>query len=99
MLAVPPVHRERVEPPGTSPKAPLSREAGPVGEYMLELLYQALSNDRGLVVQAEDCDIEELRQRLYRERKKAQDPDLEKLAMVPSPTDPTQLWIVRKDAM
>lgn len=66
---------------------------------MLELLYQALTEDRGLVVQAEDCDIEELRQRLYRERKKAQDPDLEKLAMVPSPTDPTQLWIVRKDAM
>lgn len=66
---------------------------------MLELLYEALRQDRGLVVQAEDCDIEELRQKLYRERKKAQDADLEVLAFVLSPTDPTQLWIVRKDVL
>jgi hypothetical protein len=64
---------------------------------LLELLYQALSQDRGLVVQAEDCDVEELRQRLYRERRKAQDTELDVLALVVSPTDTTQLWIVRKD--
>lgn len=68
------------------------------GSTLLELLYQALSQDRGLVVQAEDCDVEELRQRLYRERTKAQDPALEVLSFVISPTDPTQIWIVRKDA-
>lgn len=66
---------------------------------MLELLYQALSSDRGLVLQCEDCDVEQLRQKLYQERKKAQDVSLDVLAFVPSPTDPTQLWIVRKDAM
>lgn len=66
---------------------------------MLELLYQALHEDRGLVVQAEDCSVDDLRQRLYRERTKAKDPSLEVLAFVISPTDPTQLWIVRKDAM
>lgn len=63
---------------------------------ILELLYQALSSDRGIVIQAEDCDVEELRQRLYRERKKAQDTTLDVLAFVLSPTDPTQIWIVKK---
>jgi hypothetical protein len=63
---------------------------------MLELLYQALSEDRGLVIQTEG-DIEAVRQRLYREREKAQDPELDILSFVPSPTDPTQLWIVKRD--
>jgi hypothetical protein len=64
---------------------------------MLELLYQALTEDRGLVLQTEG-DVEAVRQRLYRERDKAQDPSLDVLSFVPSPTDPTQLWIVKREA-
>lgn len=64
---------------------------------MLELLYQALAEDRGLVLQTEG-DVEALRQRLYREREKAKDPELDILSFVPSPTDPTQLWIVKREA-
>ena len=63
---------------------------------MLEILYQALASDRGVVVQADDCDVEDVRQRLYRERSKAQDEALQELSFVVSPTDPTQLWILRR---
>src|SRR6185312_3019851 len=101
MLAAQSAPASSVEPP--CPPSPHVEAGWPAqssrGTPLLELLYQALSQDRGLVVEAEDCDVEELRQRLYRERKKAQDPDLDILSFVPSPTDPNQLWIVRKDAL
>lgn len=60
----------------------------------LELLYEALSQPFGVVIATND--LEKARQKLYRLRAGAKDADLDKLAFVQSPTDPLQLWIVRK---
>lgn len=62
---------------------------------MLEFLYQALTTPFGIVLKTSD-DVEQLRQRLYRERRKAADPALDELGLTPSPTSPDELWIVRK---
>lgn len=61
---------------------------------MMEYLYQALRSERGICLQVSDP--EKARSRLYTERRNAQDPDLDILSLVPSPTDPTQLWIVKR---
>jgi len=60
----------------------------------IELLYEALSQPYGIALATSD--LEKARQKLYRLREAAKDPDLERLAFVQSPTDPLQLWIVRK---
>lgn len=60
----------------------------------LSLLYEALSQTSGLVLQVSD--VERARQKLYKLRADAKDPDLDCLSLVPSPTDKTQLWIVKK---
>lgn len=62
----------------------------------LDLLYEALSQPFGVALATND--LEKARQKLYRLRQGAKDPDLDCLAFVQSPTDPLQLWIVRKNA-
>lgn len=59
----------------------------------LNHLYEALGSAFGVVVQCSHT--EKARQAYYKLRKEAQDPDLESLSIVQSPTDPQQLWIVK----
>jgi hypothetical protein len=60
---------------------------------MIELLYAALHEPYGLIIETENFVL--LRQKLYAARSELHDLDLEKLSFVQSPTDPNQLWIVR----
>lgn len=62
----------------------------------LEYLYDALRSPRGIVLRTND--VERLRAKLYATRKETLDPDLEVLSFIPSPTDPSELWLVRKGA-
>ena len=62
---------------------------------MLDHLYAALHSPRGIIIQTEDA--EKLRQRYYAIRRETLDPDLDRLSFIISPTDPSQLWIVRND--
>lgn len=65
---------------------------------LLEHLYDALRSPLGVVLDTEDP--ERLRQRFYALRRERQesDPNLRTLAFVISPTNPTQLWILRRSA-
>lgn len=60
----------------------------------LNLLYEALGTDLGVVILTNDA--EKARQKLYKLRAEANDPDLESLSIVQSPTAPNQLWIVKR---
>lgn len=62
---------------------------------MIEYLYQALASDHGIKVETND--VEGLRQRLYAARRKAMDPSLDVLSLVPSPTGESILWIVKRN--
>lgn len=59
-----------------------------------ELWFEALGSPFGIVVQCSD--VERVRQKLYALRKELKDPDLDALSLVQSPTDPKQLWIVKR---
>jgi len=61
---------------------------------MLEYLYTALQSKYGIALECND--VGRLRQRLYTERRKAQDPQLALLSFVPSPLNPQQLWLVKR---
>lgn len=61
---------------------------------MLHYLYQALSSPLGIVLTSDDP--ERLRAKLYALKREASDPALDALQFSISPTDSTQLWIVRK---
>lgn len=61
---------------------------------LLEMLYAALHSKSGCGVVVETDDVEYTRQKLYSLRK--QDPQLAVLAFVPSPTNPSELWIVKR---
>lgn len=60
---------------------------------LLETLYDALREPLGIVVETND--VERLRQKLYALRK--DHPDLADLSLVPSPTTPNQLWILKRN--
>lgn len=63
----------------------------------LEYWYQALRSSIGIVIATDS--LERLRQKLYIARRDAEDPSLERLTIVTSPTRPEdQLWIVKQDA-
>lgn len=63
----------------------------------LEFWYAALRADIGVVIDTDN--VSRLQQKLYIARREAQDPSLEGLSIVISPTSPsTQLWIVKRDA-
>lgn len=57
------------------------------------ILYEALGSQFGVVLQCDNA--EKVRQKLYALRREADDPDLECLSFVQSPTNPQQLWIVK----
>jgi hypothetical protein len=57
-------------------------------------LYEALSSPLGKVITTSDR--EALRQHYYKARREANDPELDVLSFVPSPTNPDELWIVRR---
>lgn len=61
---------------------------------MLEYLYEALASAKGIKLSVSD--MEAAKRRLYKARADACDPDLEQLALVPSPTSSTELWILRR---
>lgn len=61
---------------------------------MLELLYQALAADVGVVVSCPEG-FEKTRAAFYRERTKAGDPSLDALTFRKSVDNPDELWIVR----
>lgn len=61
---------------------------------MIELLYQALASPHGVVVSTSDAD--RVRQRLYKLIRESADLSLRDLAILSSPTNPSDLWLVRK---
>lgn len=63
---------------------------------MLEYLYAALREPQGLCL-SNVSDVERFRAALYKARRDAADPALDVLALVPSPTSPHDLWIVKKE--
>lgn len=60
----------------------------------LNLFYEALGSQHGVIIQCEG-DAVKVRQKLYKLRADHGDPDLEILSIVQSPTNPSQLWIVK----
>lgn len=63
---------------------------------LLQHLYDALRSPVGIIISADDGDTERLRQRLYALRKQSSDKSLDELALILSPTNAGELWIVRK---
>lgn len=62
---------------------------------MLEFWYQALRSKFGIVIKTDN--VPRTLQRLYQERKKANDPALSQLHLRRSPVDPEAIWIVKND--
>jgi hypothetical protein len=60
----------------------------------LNLWYEALGSEFGVVVQC-DGPPDKVRQKLYAIRAEHNDPDLESVSIVQSPSNPSQLWLVR----
>jgi len=61
---------------------------------LLELWYDALASDLGIVIKTNDP--EALRQQLYKSRREAGDPNLDNLSVRISPTMPREeVWIVK----
>jgi hypothetical protein len=63
---------------------------------VLEHWYAALRSPEGIVLRVSDFNA--VRQKLYAARKEAMDPELDGLSLVQSPTDPNELWIVKKES-
>lgn len=61
---------------------------------MLEYLYKALRSPTGLVLRTDN--FEHTRQALYKARREVMDKELDCLSIVQSPTDASELWIVKK---
>lgn len=61
---------------------------------MIELWLTALASQCGVIIETDDVAL--ITQRLYAARRKALDSDLDALSVVRSPTNPNQLWIVKR---
>jgi len=61
----------------------------------LEFWYSALGATHGVVIETDDA--ERCKMKLYAARAAAADPDLTKLSIVQSPTNPEHLWIIHKE--
>lgn len=61
---------------------------------MIEHFYQALRSPLGVCLRTSDGEF--VRQKLYAARAEAADPDLKALSICISPTDPDEIWIVKK---
>lgn len=64
-------------------------------ENLLEILYEALHSELGVVVECFDTPPETVRARLYALRKGNE--ELQALSFAPSPTNSSQLFILKKD--
>lgn len=62
---------------------------------MLEYLYAALRSRFGVVFR-HNGEFEPVRQKLYKAREEAKDPDLAALGFVKSPTADDEIWVVKK---
>ena len=62
---------------------------------MLEFLYDALSQDIGIVIEVVSGDIEAVRQALYKARREAGDEELSCLSLRISPLNPREIFIMR----
>lgn len=58
------------------------------------MFYEALGSDVGVVIDTNDP--EKVRQKLYSLRREAQDPALDCISIVASPSNPLQLWLIKK---
>lgn len=56
--------------------------------------YQALTSPFGIELLTSE--LEPVRQKLYAERKKLNDPDLDVISICQSPFDPTKIWLVKR---
>lgn len=65
--------------------------AGPVSP---ELWYAALAAQCGIIIKTDDPTF--IKQKLYALRKELGDPDLENIALMTSPHDPNEIWLVKK---
>lgn len=63
---------------------------------LLEFLYAALRSPHGVIVHTTGT-LTEIRQRLYVARREANDPDLKCLAICQSPSNPSDIWIIKKE--
>lgn len=63
---------------------------------MLEFWYHALASPHGIKVST--IDMAAAKRQLYAARSQARDQSLDGIALVPSRSDPTILFLVRKDA-
>lgn len=61
----------------------------------LELWYEALASEFGLILSVSDPEF--VRQKLYALRAKSGDADLESISLVVSPTNPQELWMVKRN--
>lgn len=64
----------------------------------LEYWYDALREEVGIVVEVLEGSTDMFKAKLYQARRDAQDPSLEGLSLVDSPSTPNQVWIVKRDA-
>lgn len=62
---------------------------------LIDLWYRALSSPFGIEVLC-GGDINSVRTRLYAERRKAQDLDLEQISVCVSPFDPMKLFMIKR---
>lgn len=60
----------------------------------LTLWYEALGSPLGIIIETDDP--VKARARLYAFRKEANDPDLEQISILPSPTNPSHLWLIKR---
>ena len=64
----------------------------------LEFWYEALHSRYGIRLRIKSGDRTAARDKLYAERRKAEDPALSKISIVVSPFSEDELWLVKKDA-
>jgi hypothetical protein len=62
---------------------------------LVEFLYAALHSSLGVVVRTTGK-ADSLRSRFYQVRKDVADPQLDDLIVRPSPTDPQEVWLMKK---
>ncbi len=72
--------------------SPLQNEERPT---VLEFLYRALRSARGIAIR-HDGEFEPIRQKLYAARRDSCDHDLDALGFTRDPTDPQQIFVVKK---
>jgi hypothetical protein len=59
-----------------------------------DLWYAALASECGVAILTDDPAF--LKQKLYAIRKGLSDPDLESISIMTSPTDPNEIWLVKR---